>query len=154
MQFGRIILILSEISKHSFVPAVISMSQCSDILFILITKAKFNVCVNKYFQPVTDTGQKESLKAIFQDFQGVCRTYTATGKGIMGMQAAEGGDMSKAAKLWEEAGKLGNAKSKFNLALCYEKGSGVKKSLSKVCDCCSTSFCHEKILVSDFVEED
>lgn len=50
----------------------------------------------------------------------------------MGMQAAERGEMLSAAKLWEESGKLGNAKSKFNLAVCYERGSGVKKNLSKV----------------------
>jgi len=83
-------------------------------------------------QSITDTGQTETLETVFKDFQGICRSYTATGKGVMGLQAAEQGNVMKAAKLWEESGKLGNARSKFNLAMCYERGTGVKRSLSKV----------------------
>lgn len=93
----------------------------------MIQKYKTIIC----FQSFSEKGP-ETLESVFHDFQGVCRKYTATGKGIMALQAAETGDMATAAALWEEAGHLGNTKSKFNLAVCYEKGSGVKKNLSKV----------------------
>jgi TPR repeat protein len=62
----------------------------------------------------------------------VCKKYTATGKGILGSQEAQQGHLKSAAALWEEAANLGNTKSRFNLAVCYETGRGVKKNLKEV----------------------
>lgn len=50
----------------------------------------------------------------------------------MGSQEAQKGNMKSAAALWKEASKLGNAKSHFNLGVCYETGKGVKKDLQEV----------------------
>lgn len=62
----------------------------------------------------------------------MCKKYTSIGKGIMGLQEAESGNMKAAVELWKESGKLGHSKSVFNLALCYEFGIGVKKDLGEV----------------------
>ena len=69
---------------------------------------------------------------MFEDFNSICNEYTAAGKGMMGLQAAMAGDMKRAVELWKESSKLGNAKSSYNLAMCYETGQGVKKSRKKV----------------------
>ena len=79
-----------------------------------------------------ETPVTESLEEAFKNFEDVCKIYTATGKGIMGVQEAQKGHFKSAAALWEEGAKLGNTKSRFNLALCYETGRGVKKNLEEV----------------------
>ncbi|XP_045204476.2 uncharacterized protein LOC123557209 [Mercenaria mercenaria] len=80
---------------------------------------------------VKETQQLESLEEAFKNFEDVCQKYTATGKGIMGTQEAQQGNLKSAAALWEEASKLGNTKSRFNLAVCYETGRGVKQNLGE-----------------------
>ena len=69
---------------------------------------------------------------MFEDFTSICKEYTATGKGIIGMQEAMAGNLKHAVELWKESGILGNAKSSFNLGLCYETGKGVQKNIGEV----------------------
>lgn len=73
----------------------------------------------------------ESLEDAFSNFEAICRKYTAVGKGIMGLQEAELGNLKAAIGLWMESGKLGHAKSNFNLAVCYEFGIGLKKDFGE-----------------------
>ncbi|WAQ99091.1 hypothetical protein MAR_023464 [Mya arenaria] len=83
--------------------------------------------------PKVDAAQKvETLESVFADFSDVCNKYTAIGKSIMGLQAAEDGNNKLAADLWQEACELGNTKAKFNLAVCYEHGKGVQKDQKEV----------------------
>lgn len=78
-----------------------------------------------------ETPEVETLEQAFKNFEDVCKKYTATGKGILGSQEAQQGHLKSAAALWEEAANLGNTKSRFNLAVCYETGRGVKKNLKE-----------------------
>jgi len=50
----------------------------------------------------------------------------------MGSIAVEEKNCNEAAKLWKESSELGNAKAKFNLALCYEHGKGVEQDKKEV----------------------
>lgn len=74
----------------------------------------------------------ESLEEVFEDFNRICKDYTATGKSMMGIQEAEKGNMRGAVELWEESSMLGNTKALFNLGLCYETGKGVEKNIEQV----------------------
>lgn len=82
-------------------------------------------------QAAKSTAECESLEQAFQNFEKVCQRYTATGKGVMASQEVQQGNMKSAAVLWKEASELGNAKSRFNLGVCYEAGIGVKKDLEQ-----------------------
>ncbi|KAL4230009.1 hypothetical protein ACF0H5_010397 [Mactra antiquata] len=87
-------------------------------------------CTSK--KVVTETSPKqESLEEAFQNFNDICQKYTAIGKGIMGNQEALKQNYKAAAEHWEESSQLGHAKSHFNLAVCYETGTGVKKDLKE-----------------------
>ena len=74
----------------------------------------------------------ESLEAVFEDFNRICKDYTATGKGMMGVQEAAKGNMKDAVELWEESSMLGNSKALYNLGLCYETGKGIEKNIAEV----------------------
>lgn len=115
----------------------LSLIMWSFVGVIIYIFSFVNLCLTiniptPYTQIASKIPEIETLDEAFKNFEEVCQKYTATGKGIMGSQQSQQGNMKSAVALWEESGKIGNAKSRFNLAVCYETGSGVKSDIGQV----------------------
>ena len=66
------------------------------------------------------------------DFKKVCHEYSACSESLLGLQAANAGDMPTAVEHLRRSCLLGNMSACFNLGLCYETGSGVPQDETKV----------------------
>ncbi|CAG5126087.1 unnamed protein product [Candidula unifasciata] len=75
--------------------------------------------------------QTETLDSAMKEFESMCTEYTATTESLLGLEAAIQGDFNAAVQHLQSSCALGNTSACFNLALCYETGSGVPQDLHK-----------------------
>ena len=67
-----------------------------------------------------------------QEYKKVCHEYSACSESLLGLKAADKGDMPAAVEHLQHSCLLGNMSACFNLGLCYETGSGVPQDEAKV----------------------
>ncbi|RUS78417.1 hypothetical protein EGW08_013831 [Elysia chlorotica] len=78
-----------------------------------------------------NTSKSESLEVAMKEFKQVCYEYSACSESLLGLQAANSGNMTTAVEHLRRSCILGNMSACFNLGLCYETGSGVPQDETK-----------------------
>lgn len=73
----------------------------------------------------------KTLADAIDEFMQSCKKYAAVGSTVSGVLDVDAGRLTRAVEQLEQASQLGHPPAYYNLALCYEMGSGVQKDVTK-----------------------